>query len=290
MMSTTGPFIVDAFLNYADIYFFVAAATTSESAKIELQDQFASYFAGERVSIERVDLKSHTEVGEWKDKTLFTLGRTPDIVVANVGKLPHTVAESMHKTSSAPRMWAEKPQHWARACDDMRGVLNVQSSFAGTMVCGDENVLGKGWQTLRSPEESSCHIRPKKIVNVTQVIHPPCVHSVAPYRVSLASIQAATKHLARDLKGEKADEDVICASLDPGCLPGRTCATSPQNPYQPVQKDKLQDEQFEKHGIMEREKYTQWAKAFVPFVLSLQKPQNGKALHVPGFPGVPSLK
>ena len=69
MMSTTGPFIVDAFLNYADIYFFVAAATTSESAKIELQDQFASYFAGERVSIERVDLKSHTEVGEWKDKT-----------------------------------------------------------------------------------------------------------------------------------------------------------------------------------------------------------------------------
>ena len=59
---------------------------------------------------------------------------------------------------------------------------------------------------------------------------------------------------------------------------------------QPVQKDKLQDEQFEKHGIMEREKYTQWAKAFVPFVLSLQKPQNGKALHVPGFPGVPSLK
>ena len=78
---------MDAFLNYADIYFFVAAATTSESAKLELQDQFASYFAGERVSIERVDLKSHTEVAKWKDKTLFTLGRTPDIVVANVGKL-----------------------------------------------------------------------------------------------------------------------------------------------------------------------------------------------------------
>jgi hypothetical protein len=57
-----------------------------------------------------------------------------------------------------------------------------------------------------------------------------------------------------------------------------------------VQKDKLRDEQFEKHGITEREKYTQWAKAFVPFVLNLEKPQNGKALHLPGFPGVPALK
>jgi hypothetical protein len=64
----------------------------------------------------------------------------------------------------------------------------------------------------------------------------------------------------------------------------------PQNQYQPVQKDKLRDEQFEKHGITEREKYTQWAKAFVPFVLNLEKPQNGKALHLPGFPGVPALK
>ena len=97
------------------MYFFVAAATTSESAKIEMQDQFASYFLGERLSIERLDLKSHVAVGEWKDKILFTHGRTPDIVVANVGKLPQTVAESMHETSCAPRMWAEKPQHWARS-------------------------------------------------------------------------------------------------------------------------------------------------------------------------------
>ena len=193
------------------MYFFVAAATTSESAKIEMQDQFASYFLGERLSIERLDLKSHVAVGEWKDKILFTHGRTPDIVVANVGKLPQTVAESMHETSCAPRMWAEKPQHWARSCDDMKGVLNVQSAFAGTMVCGDEKVLGKGWMSLRSPEECSCHVRPRKIVNVTQVIHPPCVHAVAPYRVSLASIQAATKMLARDFKGEKAEEEVICA-------------------------------------------------------------------------------
>ncbi|CAL6305948.1 unnamed protein product [Bathycoccus prasinos] len=285
-----GPFITDAFLNYADMYFFVAAATTSESAKIEMQDQFASYFLGERLSIERLDLKSHVAVGEWKDKILFTHGRTPDIVVANVGKLPQTVAESMHETSCAPRMWAEKPQHWARSCDDMKGVLNVQSAFAGTMVCGDEKVLGKGWMSLRSPEECSCHVRPRKIVNVTQVIHPPCVHAVAPYRVSLASIQAATKMLARDFKGEKAEEEVICASIDPGCLPGMTCGIPPQNQYQPVQKDKLRDEQFEKHGITEREKYTQWAKAFVPFVLNLEKPQNGKALHLPGFPGVPALK
>jgi hypothetical protein len=245
---------------------------------------------GERLSIERLDLKSHVDVGIWKDKILFTHGRTPDIVVANVGKLPQTVAESMHETSCAPRMWAEKPQHWARACDDMKGVLNVQSAFAGTMVGGDEKVLGKGWQTLRSPEECSCHVRPRKIVNVTQVIHPPCAHSFAPYRVSLASIQAATKLLARDFKGEKAEEEVICASIDPGCLPGMTCGMPPQNPYQPVQKDKLQGEQFKKHGITEREKYTQWAKAFVPFVLGLEKPHNGKALHVPGFPGVPALK
>ena len=69
------------------MYFFVAAATASESAKIEMQDQFASYFLGERLSIERLDLKSHVAVGEWKDKILFTHGRTPDIVVANVGKL-----------------------------------------------------------------------------------------------------------------------------------------------------------------------------------------------------------
>ena len=127
-------------------------------------------------------------------------------------------------------------------------------------------------------------------MNVTQVIHPPCVHAVAPYRVSLASIQAATKMLARDFKGEKAEEEVICASIDPGCLPGMTCGMPPQNQYQPVQKDKLRDEQFEKHGIAEREKFTQWAKAFVPFVLNLEKPQNGKALHLPGFPGVPALK
>ena len=290
MCKKTGPFITDAFLNYADMYFFVAAATPSESAKLELQEQFHSYFMGERLSIERLDLKSHVDVGIWKDKILFTHGRTPDIVVANVGKLPQTVAESMHETSCAPRMWAEKPQHWARACDDMKGILNVQSAFAGTMVGGDEKVLGKGWQTLRSPEECSCHVRPRKIVNVTQVIHPPCAHSVAPYRVSLASIQAATKLLARDFKGEKAEEEVICASIDPGCLPGMTCGMPPQNPYQPVQKDKLQGEQFKKHGITEREKYTQWAKAFVPFVLGLEKPQNGKALHVPGFPGVPALK
>jgi hypothetical protein len=46
------------------MYFFVAAATTSESAKIEMQDQFASYFLGERLSIERLDLKSHVAVGE----------------------------------------------------------------------------------------------------------------------------------------------------------------------------------------------------------------------------------
>jgi hypothetical protein len=77
------------------MYFFVAAATTSESAKIEMQDQFASYFLGERLSIERLDLKSHVAVGEWKDKILFTHGRTPDIVVANVGKLPQTVAENV---------------------------------------------------------------------------------------------------------------------------------------------------------------------------------------------------
>lgn len=264
---------MNAFMAYTPCAFFVAAATPSESAREELSTELAHAIDCERITVDRVDLKNHSDVFKWREKIMFTHGRTPDIVIASVGKLPVTTIGGL---GTVPRCWEEKPEHWARACDDMKGILNVQSVFAG--VChqeSDAEILGS-WVTLRAPEseaKKSCHIRPRKIVNVTQVIDPPCVNGVAPFRVSLAAIHAATKILAKDFKLEKAEGEVICASIDPGCLPGTMDCTKTSS-----------------HKISEQEKYTQFAKAFVPYVLSLQKKDNGKLLTIPGFAGVPSMK